>query len=633
MPASEVITFRKPIPMPGREDLLTLIGENGLQSTLQAAEEILQGKLRLFGGKPVPICLRIESALEPWPIYDGKLHGDPPQDIKFTWEPARLGFVFTLGRAYHFTGKEKFAARCWQLVETFLENNPAYMGPNWSSAQEAALRILALSFMLSVLEGSQHTTPERKCELVRSIAEHAARIPPTLIYARAQNNNHLLSEAAGLFTAGVVIPGHPQSAEWRSTGWRLFIRALEEQIAGDGNYVQHSLNYHRLMLQLVLWMNAVLQLSHSDLPGFPVAFPETVLRKIQQAVQWYSKLIVPSGHAPNLGPNDSAYILPLTHYPHEDHRPVLQACRISFFDASAWEDNSLNEMAAWFSPLSGSVGAKKQTPSHSSRGSLPDQSPAQPCVIKPAGDSTTRAYFRAVHFYSRPGHADQLHVDIWWKGINIAMDPGTYLYNGEPPWENCLTTTTVHNTLSVNGLDQMTRAGKFLFLDRAQAKMLSHQKDRASASHDGYRSLGVIHRRTAEFASQNQFIITDQVLSARPSLPPDPNLSFVVSWLVPVAAWKLDEQETGFTLALDTTEGLVQLNLECLPDMGENKSSRTKIQLVSAGKLVHGSGHVQPFWGWVSPNYGTRLPALQIRFLIDGIALPTVHSIWRFAQE
>ena len=59
---------------------------------------------------------------------------------------------------------------------------------------------------------------------------YAERIPPTLGYARAQNNNHLLSEAAALYTAAAVLPEHPGAARWRRLGWRWLQAGLDEQI-------------------------------------------------------------------------------------------------------------------------------------------------------------------------------------------------------------------------------------------------------------------------------------------------------------------------------------------------------------------------------------------------------------------
>ena len=112
------------------------------------------------------------------------------------------------------------------------------------------------------------------------------------------------------------------------------------------------------------------------------------------------------------------------------------------------------------------------------------------------GDSRDWAALRAVQFRSRPAHADQLHVDIWHKGVNIALDPGTFRYNAPPPWENGLAGTSVHNTLTINGQDQMTRAGKFLWLDWAQAQVERCSPQEISAHHNGYRHLGLLHHRS-----------------------------------------------------------------------------------------------------------------------------------------
>ncbi len=112
------------------------------------------------------------------------------------------------------------------------------------------------------------------------------------------------------------------------------------------------------------------------------------------------------------------------------------------------------------------------------------------------------------HIYGRhnsppvPSHADQLHVDLWWRSLNVAQDAGTYLYNADPPWDNNLTTAQVHNTVTVNGRDQFTRAGRFLYLDwfnayrrgilEADPAILQRTRGR----HWGYWRMGVRHART-----------------------------------------------------------------------------------------------------------------------------------------
>ena len=121
--------------------------------------------------------------------------------------------------------------------------------------------------------------PARRQRLLASIVEHAQRIPPTILYARAQNNNHLITEAVGLYTAGCLLLDHPQSARWRKLGWRWFTWAILHQIDPDGTYVQQSTNYHRLMLEAALWFFA--QARQADQP-----LPAPVQQRLAVATRW-----------------------------------------------------------------------------------------------------------------------------------------------------------------------------------------------------------------------------------------------------------------------------------------------------------------------------------------------------------
>ncbi len=126
---------------------------------------------------------------------------------------------------------------------------------------------------------------------------------------RAQQNNHLLSEAAGLFTAGLALPEHPQAGKWRRLGWDWLNRGLQEQIDGYGEYSQHSTNYHRLMLQVVLWVHALAMRQG-------LRWPRPTHEAVTRSQHWLLALLDPStGQVPNLGANDGAYIFPLTILP------------------------------------------------------------------------------------------------------------------------------------------------------------------------------------------------------------------------------------------------------------------------------------------------------------------------------
>ncbi|TAK14437.1 MAG: alginate lyase family protein [Anaerolineae bacterium] len=564
---------------PSEEEMRGALGVDGRRALLAEADEILAGQVRLFGGSPVPLDLRPASPLWHWTYYKTGLFGG--RDIKFIWEPARFGWATVLARAYHASGDEKYAEGFWLQTESFLTANPPNQGPNWVSAQEVALRLICLVFSLSLLKNSPHSSEARIKRVAAALAEHARRIPPTLLYARAQGNNHLLTEAAGLLTAAAVLPSDSQAARWRRLGLKWLNRGLVNQIAADGTYTQHSANYHRLMLHTALWAN---RLSQGGVRGLTTA----ARTRLAAAAEWLAGLLDPeTGHVPNLGPNDGAHILPFTTQPFDDFRPTAVAARRAFCGAA---DDIVDELSLWVAPqVAGAATA-----------------PAPHLRL-----TSGRAWglLRAARYTGRPGHADPLHVDLWWRGLNVARDAGTYLYNAKGEWANVLMGADVHNTLMVNGRQPMTRAGRFLWLDWAQADVLEQTKTRVAAAQDGYRALGVRHQRAVE-VSGAVWRITDELHTQVPVT----RCKLRLHWLLPDWPWTLD----GTTLTLQSPHGAVRVNVGGAVGLGAS--------LTRAGELLAGVGAVVYWRGWYSPTYSVKEPALSFAVEVESslpIALTT----------
>jgi len=605
------LTHTLNLPMP--EEVSATLGDNGIAHLVSRADEIVNGLVRLFGGEPVPLNLTPPGELSHWTEYELGRMKVRESDIKFVWEPARFGWAFTLGRAYHLTKDERYPETFWRYFEIFQEANPVNLGPNWISAQEVALRLIAFAFASQIFSDSPHVA-SRTSHLLTAIVQHAARIPSSIIYARAQNNNHLLSEAAGLITASMTLPDHPESSRWSKLGWKWFNHGLISQIAEDGSYMQQSTNYHRLMLQLAVWVHA--------LPRAKERLSQRANSNLQLATRWLFSLIdKESGCAPNLGPNDGAYIFPLTGLPYHDYRPVLQTACQAFLNESAFEPGVWDQMSLWFVPRSHDLSF--------------NPSPNSGQAVQPANVTATLysskswAYLRAAKFHDRPGHADQLHLDLWWRGLNIARDAGTYLYNADPPWDNPLTHTAVHNTVMVDNLEQMTPAGRFLYLDRAQAEIVSHERaedsawEQITATHDGYRHLGIIHQRAVTAYQDNHWIVEDQIL---PTLRTSHSALHTarLHWLLPDWEWKADS--FGLKFELLSPHGWIRLEIQ-------SPISNHLSSIVRAGEVLYGELPAYPTWGWVSPTYGVKTPALSISICADG-TLPLVFSSqWIFPPD
>jgi len=578
----------------------TVLLENTTSAeTINQAEIILNGEFPQFGVNPSEIDLSPKNELRHWSQPVPPFSGTGKQDIKFIWESARFSWAIKLAQAFYLTGEEKYAQFFWKKYAEFSKANPLNLGPNWESAQEVALRLIALIISINLIKDAKSSTIKRKTDLYKSIADHADRIPPTISYAKAQNNNHLLSEAVGLFSAGIFLPEHPHARKWERLGLKWFHDAVNNQISEDGEYIQHSNNYHRLMLTLALWMKVLLQYSGQKMD-------KQAHTKLSNASKWLMCQLDPiSGQVPNLGHNDGSLILPFCPTPYEDYRPILQSASRIFLSEPAFNPGPWDDLCIWLGiPVKEK---RKQTPSFLINPSIPR-----------IGNSDAWASLRTAHFTSRPAHADQLHVDLWYRGHNITLDAGTFQYNAPPPWDNGLAQTLVHNTLMVNAKNQMLRAGRFLWLDWAQSKIVDQKDNLIRANHNGYRKLHAVHQRTLKRISTKKWEIIDLVFSSH-QVSNEHQID--LHWLLP--DWPMEFRGNTFTLSAPF--GSVKLDIS-----SDTKTNPSKFNFYKKGRSISGGVQEEPLLGWYSPTYGCKIPALSIRYSIIHTLPLTITSRFTF---
>jgi hypothetical protein len=587
--------------LPNREQLNQTLGEEGRATLLKEADEIVHGNIRIFG-ESTSLDFSLDQPLHHWTAYEKNVErltfNVPHNDIKFLWEPARFGWAFTLGRAYHLTQDERYAEAFWKYFETFTRNNPTNFGVHWMNGQEVAIRLMSLVWCAHIF--ADKSSIANRQLLITSISHHASRIPPTLIYARSQNNNHLITEAAAIYTAGLFF----ENLDWQKLGWKWLNWSFQNQIGGYGEYIQHSANYQRVMLQTALWINFIKQ----------DAFSTKTSQAIGRSAHWlFSLLDNASGLTPNLGANDGALIFPLSSAAFEDYRPTVQAAARAFLRTSL-PSGTWDELSLWF-------GLKAAARVTDSSAYLTDNLRGQ----------NSWAYLRASHFKSRLSHMDQLHLDLWWRGLNITQDAGAFLYNAQPPWDNPLVTTRVHNTVTVDGRDQMTRAGRFLVLDwvNAYSKNIIETDEnilgRVRAHYRGYGS--VKHERTVTVYQDERWLIEDKLTSPRRA----PH-TYRLHWLLPNYEWEMGTRESEFGLRLKSPHGWITLSINSSFTRSVH-AKRSSFSLVRAGELIYGQRETLPCEGWVSRNYGQKFPALSFAFEVTSEFHTTITSEFIFPES
>ena len=121
-----------------------------------------------------------------------------------------------------------------------------------------------------------------------------------------------------MWTAGTLYPELREAEVWRNLGAHLLQEAVLDQITPEGVSQQHSFNYQRMILHLLLWTLRLAEIHSAPLH-------EDIRARAQAAFDFMRPWVDPvSGLAPNYGSDDGSLILPLALGSYRDFRPLLQ---------------------------------------------------------------------------------------------------------------------------------------------------------------------------------------------------------------------------------------------------------------------------------------------------------------------
>jgi hypothetical protein len=433
------------------------------RSVLTEADEVLKGRATYFsvhvhdvGNPPNWFLNPFQNRRHPQPelhwskIADFSSEGG---DIKVVWELSRFGWAPVFARAWRISGDARYLRALHVWMEDWWRCNPPNTGPNWMCGQETSIRLMNMLLALRVagLEKNGGSGLEVFVE------SHCRRIDLTTIYALAQDNNHAISEATGLFTGGAWLARYGEGEsrdpgqQWAEKGRKLLEGRVGRLILPDGSFSQHSLTYHRVMLDTL----SIVESWRRNVEEVP--FTENFYTRAAAATRWLGAMIDPMvGDGPNLGANDGAHPYRLDASAYRDFRPCLQLASLLFIGSAALSSGPWDESAAWLGVLA--EGPVRPWVNDLSSAVFPDGG----YVVLRNGKGA-RVLLRAPTARFRPAHADALHLDLWWRGKNLLRDGGTYAYAGGGAVAEELASVVGHNTQQFDGHDQMPRLGRFLY--------------------------------------------------------------------------------------------------------------------------------------------------------------------------
>ena len=424
-------------------------------------------------------------------------------DIKYVWERARFSYLYTLIRYdYHFN--TDCSEMVFSQIEDFIQQNPINQGPNYNCSQEISIRVYNWIFALYYYKNSPNLTEKRFQSILNSIYWQIHHVYQNIDFSRiAVRNNHAITETLALYVVPTLFPTMPNAKKWKEQGKKWFEQEVEYQIYEDGTFLQFSMNYHRVVIQLL-----TLGIQIANLNG--ERFSDVVYDRAKKSVDFLTACQdEKTGWLPNYGANDGALFFPLSQLDYRNYKPQLYA--LSSLLEIGWKGSiseAEKEDVYWFG-----IQNLAQVISYPNT-SIKTFDKGGYFIVR---ENDTISFVRCGSYKDRPVQADNLHLDIWVNGTNILWDAGSYKYNTSEEEINYFNGTASHNTLMLGDHNQMLKGARFIWnnwIKEAKGFLTETETEFVFKGYFvGFQDMGgVKHSRTIiKTKGKNQWKIIDEV--------------------------------------------------------------------------------------------------------------------------
>ncbi len=426
-------------------------------------------------------------------------------DLKKVWELNRFQWANPLVTAYLLSEDKERRHALRKFYENalaeWLAQCPHERSVAWACSQEISIRCLNWLWAIYLMEITSEDILQPLLNAIRLSVRHVYR---QIDFARAQRNNHAITESVFLILFAEHFPAVADSQSYRAKGREVLAECLEDQFLADGGYIQNSHTYHRFALQCLCTVYRTVD---------DAALSALLRRKMEASYHFLRAQVANEvGDFPNFGPNDGAMLCHFGGSDYRDLRPVLNLLaavlqlELPFDDPGALADIYCLGLTA---------GAIRQSSALTKENQL---FPQTGLAILHNGDF--KAYFRCADLTGRyPSSSDQLHLDFWYRGRNVLIDTGTqeYFSREHPERLALFLSTKAHNTARIDGLDQMEKGPRFTYLSKANGTILRWDPEQGvvAGEHDGFRgrvAASTCHRRQIEW--QHPLLVVRDAFSA-----------------------------------------------------------------------------------------------------------------------
>ena len=458
-----------------------------------------------------------------------------------------------LAHAFAMTGDARYLNTWQDLVHRFCDQVPVGQDSSDVSARRVQNWIYAWCRFADApaFRGLRPGLAQRLRERISLDADH-------IRHHLTAERNHRTLELYALFIVALALPHTDPCGELAQSSLTELGANLQIDVWPDGVHRECSTDYHHIVLRSFVGVVA-------NASRFGLVLPNGFRERLHRACDFALHVQRPDGTTPSLSDGDvGAFSELLTMAGDVLDRPDLTWAGSSGrhgiaprrLDATFSTGGYVTQRSGW---------GASNTPYADERFLVLD--------CGPLGDGGH-------------GHYDQLSVEMAGAGGSIAVDPGRFTYAEEPAgWRRWFKGTAAHNTVTVDGLDQMPyRRGKPKG-PMPSARLVSRDTTEsldlivAQASSPQYAAL---HTRRIAFVGRDYWIVHDHLRDIDEHLYE--------------ARWHLPPEVSDLRIL-------------------QNDSAVLVCTSVATFAVPDGLGNVSIEDGWVSPQYGVKsaAPVITVR--------------------
>lgn len=427
---------------------------------------LMKGEIDFFSGQARSLGSDYDWVTNPETRfkYDNKLHWTDIQDysqdagdIKFVWEKSRFAYLSQIIRHDHFSS-EDHSEWVFNEINSWLDANPINCGPNYKCSQEIALRVLNWTYAINFYKNSAHLNDDLFNKIMHAIYWQIKHVYSNINFSRITvRNNHALTETLFLYLSSLYYPFFPEAKIWGIKGKEWFEQEVDYQIYNDGTFLQFSMNYHRVVIQLFTW-------AFRSAEHFNDQFSQKTYDKAYKSVKFlFSCQDKNTGWLPNYGNNDGALFFKLSSCDFRDYRPQLNALHLLLTGERLYEPGLWDEDLYW---MNAEKLANLNYPKIEHVNGWTEFEDGGYFVLR---EENTLTFIRCGKHKDRPAQSDNLHIDIWHNGDNVLFDGGSYKYNTDSETLRYFMGTESHNAVMLDDEDQMLKGPRFIWYNWSQA--------------------------------------------------------------------------------------------------------------------------------------------------------------------